>query len=349
MAKTKHNTPSASQRREQQRQQRQHRENVNQKSQAQTRNRRKVQNQSNRSSWFLIGGVLVLVAIIVVAFVVISHQPATTAPAPTPTSSSVLQAVTHVDTSVSNTVNTGGVKNPLQTIKNSPPPLNGPTGKPEFLYIGAEYCPYCAAERWAMVVALSRFGTFSHLDQTTSSTTDIYPGTSTFTFYHSSYTSSYIDFVSVELQGNVANSSGTYPTLQTPTAAQQNLLNTYDAPPYIDASSAGSIPFIDIANKYVQIGLGQGYSAQDLAGLQWQDIANDLSDAGSPVAQHIIGSANYLTAALCIVTQQQPGSVCNSDTIHQIELSIASSAFNAGGAQVAVAAGHAEADVRRQD
>ena len=34
-------------------------------------------------------------------------------------------------------------------------------GKPEMLYIGAEYCPYCAAERWAMIVALSRFGTFS--------------------------------------------------------------------------------------------------------------------------------------------------------------------------------------------
>ena len=36
-------------------------------------------------------------------------------------------------------------------------------GKPEMLYIGAEYCPYCAAERWAMIVALSRFGTFSGL------------------------------------------------------------------------------------------------------------------------------------------------------------------------------------------
>src|SRR5215471_17073708 len=32
-------------------------------------------------------------------------------------------------------------------------------GKPEMLYIGAEYCPYCAAMRWSMAVALSRFGT----------------------------------------------------------------------------------------------------------------------------------------------------------------------------------------------
>ena len=346
MAKAKQKTPPPSQRREQQRQQRQQRVNVNQKNQTQSRNRRKIQNQSNRTSWFLIGGVLVLVAVIVIAFIVISHQPPGTTSAPTPASPAVLKAVTQVDPSVSNTVGTGGVKNPLQAIKNPPPPLTGSTGKPEFLYMGAEYCPYCAAERWAEVVALSRFGTFSHLNETTSSSSDVFPNTPTFTFYHSTYTSSYIDFVSVETQGNVQDSSGNYPTLQTPTADQQNLLNTYDASPY--TSSAGSIPFIDIANKYVQIGLAQGYSAQDLAGLQWQDIATDLSQPSSSVAQHILGSANYLTAAICIATNQQPGSVCNASAIQQIEHTIASSSFNAGGSQIAAAAAYPEADVRRQ-
>ena len=41
--------------------------------------------------------------------------------------------------------------------------------KPEILYIGAEYCPFCAAERWSMIIALSRFGTFSNLHFMTSS------------------------------------------------------------------------------------------------------------------------------------------------------------------------------------
>jgi hypothetical protein len=348
MAKAKQKTPPPSQRREQQRQQRQQRVNVNQKNQPQSHNRRKIKNQSNRSSWFLIGGVLVLVAIIVVAFIVISHQSSGTASGPTPASPTILKAVTQVDPSVSNTVGTGSVRNPLQAIKNPPPLLTGPTGKPEFLYMGAEYCPYCGAERWAEVVALSRFGTFSHLNQTTSTSADVFPSTPTFTFYHSTYTSSYIDFVPVEMQGNVQDSSGNYPTLQTPTSDQQNLLNKYDAPPYISASNAGSIPFIDIANKYVQIGLAQGYSAQDLSGLQWQDIANDLSQPSSSVAQHILGSANYLTAAICIATNQQPGSVCNSSAIHQIELTIASTSFHAGGSQIAAAAAYPEADVRRQ-
>src|SRR6185437_10353713 len=168
MAKAKQKAPPPSQRREQQRQQRQQRVNANQKSQTQSRNRRKVQSRSNRTSWFLIGGVLVLVTVIVVAFIVISHQPTATVTAPTPASSSVLKDVTQVDPSVLNTVGTGGVTSPLQAIKNPPPSLTGPTGKPEFLYMGAEYCPYCAAERWAEVVALSRFGTFSHLNETTS-------------------------------------------------------------------------------------------------------------------------------------------------------------------------------------
>ena len=39
-------------------------------------------------------------------------------------------------------------------------------GKPEVLYVGAEYCPFCAAERWPVVVALSRFGTWSGLSAT---------------------------------------------------------------------------------------------------------------------------------------------------------------------------------------
>ena len=54
--------------------------------------------------------------------------------------------------------------------------------KPEILYIGAEYCPFCAAQRWSMIIALSRFGTFSNLHFMTSSASDYSPSTPTFTF-----------------------------------------------------------------------------------------------------------------------------------------------------------------------
>ena len=75
-------------------------------------------------------------------------------------------------------------------------------GKPELLYIGAEYCPFCAAQRWAMVAALSRFGTFSNLSLTHSASADVYPDTPTFSFYQSTYSSKYLTFTSVETNTN---------------------------------------------------------------------------------------------------------------------------------------------------
>jgi len=356
MAKPKQKDPSAAQRREKQRQQRQQRlassqTNRTPVTQAQARSRGLAQRESSRRQWLWTGGIVALIAVIIVAFVVISRvQSSGSANAPTLASPQVFNAVTRVDPNVLAAVGTGGVKNPLKAVNGSPPVLTGPTGKPEFLYVGAEYCPYCAAERWSVVVALSRFGTFSKLYQTTSSSTDVYPSTPTFTFYSALYsgpvyTSSYIDFVPVETQGNVQDSSGNYPTLQTPTAAQQNLLNTYDAPPYTDSSSAGSIPFIDIGNRYVLS--GASYSPQDLANLQWQDIANDLADPNSTVSKDILGTTNYLTAALCTMTHQQPGNVCNTTTIQSIEQSIGK-AVGPGVPQIAVS-GQLEAVMRRKD
>jgi hypothetical protein len=80
--------------------------------------------------------------------------------------------------------------------------------------MGAEFCPYCAAQRWALVVALSQFGTFSGLTATHSTTTDVYPDTKTFSFYGSTYTSTSLDFTSVELESNQV-SGNSYATLQT--------------------------------------------------------------------------------------------------------------------------------------
>ena len=343
MAKTKQKPASAAQRREREKQQRQQRLSSNQDNRPQTRNQRKQEKQSNSRQWLLIGGVLVIIAIIIGAFIILSNQQASTPSGPTKASSQVFNAVTNVDPTVSATVGTGGVQNPLHAVKGPPPILKGPTGKPQFLYIGAEYCPYCAAQRWATVVALSHFGTFDKLYQTTSSSTDIYPSTPTFTFYTghyggSFYTSKYIDFVPVETEDQQQN------PLQTPTTDQENLLNTYDAPPY--TTQSGSIPFIDIANQYVLV--GASFSAQDLQNLQWQDIAHSLSDPTSTVGKDIIGTANYMTAGICMTTHQQPGSVCNTDVMQKIEQSLGKSSIVPGGSQLAVA-GHPDAIVRREE
>src|SRR5438034_187991 len=163
--------------------------------------------------------VLLVIAAIIGIFFFLSKQ-STSNGSPTPTTEAttgpaVLQAVTNVSPAVSAAVGTGGQNNVLTPLKGSPPPpaLTGPNGKPEFFYAGAEYCPFCAAQRWAVVVVLSRFGTFSKLNQTTSSATDSFPNTATFSFYQSAYTSRYIYFDSVEQTTNQPDGAGGYTAL----------------------------------------------------------------------------------------------------------------------------------------
>jgi hypothetical protein len=200
-----------------------------------------------------------------------------------------------------------GTVSPIATSVKTP--LKASNGKPEILFIGAEYCPYCAAERWSIVEALSRFGTFSGLSATHSSTSDVYPDTKTFSFYGATYTSTSLDFTSVELETNQP-SGDSYTTLQTPTAAQTALLDQYDKAPY--TTQAGSIPFLDIANK--EISVGAGYTPQVLAGLSMKQIAADLNDKNSTVAIAIDGEANRLVAAITAATGVQPNNAATSAT-----------------------------------
>jgi hypothetical protein len=187
--------------------------------------------------------------------------------------------------------------------------LTASNGKPEILFIGAEYCPYCAAERWSVVEALSRFGAFSGLSASHSSTSDVYPDTQTFSFYGATYTSTSLDFTSVELETNQA-SGDSYTTLQTPTSAEDALLSKYDKAPY--TTQPGSIPFLDIDNKYISV--GAGYSPQVLQGLSMQQIAAQLNDKSSAVAVAIDGEANRIVAAITAATGLQPGGAASAGT-----------------------------------
>jgi hypothetical protein len=181
--------------------------------------------------------------------------------------------------------------------------LTTSNGKPEILFVGAEYCPFCAAERWSVVEALSRFGTFSGLSATHSSTSDIYPDTQTFSFYGATYTSASLGFTSVELETNQP-SGNSYTTLQTMTSSEDALFSKYDKAPY--TTQPGSIPFLDIDNKYILV--GAGYSPQVLQGLSMQQIAAQLNDKSSTVAIAIDGEANRIAAAITAATGVQPGS-----------------------------------------
>ena len=174
-------------------------------------------------------------------------------------------------------------------------------GHPEVLYVGGEFCPYCAAERWALAAALSRFGTLSGLHFIHSSPTD--GDIPTLSFYKSGYSSKYLAFAPVEWYGEADDASTPFGHvyLQQPTSQEAALFGKY---------ANGSLPFVDIGNRYI-VPEAQ-YDPADLSGLSWAQIAAAMHDPSSRIARDIDGAANSLTAAICKVTNGQPGGVCTS-------------------------------------
>jgi hypothetical protein len=289
------------------------RENARERIAAQRAAQRK-REMRNRMLWT--GGAILGVIVIVVAFVLVktSQSPAKAgADSATGTAlpASVVKDIATVPPSTLTSVGTGTADAKSITNVASAKALTS-GGKPQVLYIGAEYCPYCATERWAMVVALSRFGTFSGLHGIHSSSSDVYPSTPTVTFYKSSYTSKYLTFTPVETQ---TEKEGT--ALQKPTAAESALLAKYDSPPYVASADTGAIPFIDFGGKYFVH--GAQYNPQILSGQSWAQVAAALKDPSTAIAKGADGAANMITAAICKTTNNQPSSVCTSPTIKTIE------------------------------
>ncbi len=244
-----------------------------------------------------IAGGIVVVVIVVVLIVINLTSGSTPNKVDQPASAQLVSAVTSVPVGIYNAIGTGSgnVSGPPTKISGAPLTLNT---KPEILYIGAEWCPYCGAERWALVTSLSRFGTFTGLETGFSSSTDSYPSTPTFGFQSITYTSSYLSFVAVETQDVNHNS------LMSLSSQESDLFKKYD--------SQGSIPFIDIGNKWFS---AANYNPQVLQGLTHDDIAGTLSLPTNQTAESILGSANYLSATFCNIDGDRPASVCNSSGV----------------------------------
>jgi hypothetical protein len=257
-----------------------------------------------RRLWLAGGSVAVVLALVAALIAVkLGQSPARSIAgqaAGSPTAAQVEQQVTSVPLATFNAVGAGSATG-LSAVTGQPALTSG--GKPELLYVGGEYCPYCAAERWALAAAVSRFGTLSGLSLIHSSPTDGYANTPTLSFAKARYTSTYLAFVPVEWFGEAADPSTPFghAYLQQPTAQQQALFARY---------GGSSIPFVDIGNRYV---LPQvQYNPAALAGLSWTQVAAAMRDPSSAVAKDIDGAANVITAAICTLTHGQPGGVCHA-------------------------------------
>jgi hypothetical protein len=195
------------------------------------------------------------------------------------------------------------------------------------LFIGAEYCPFCAAERWPLIVALSRFGRFRVLHDATSTTQSVFPGTPTFSFVGNVYASPYVDFTGVELYSDVIGPDGSFTRIATLSDAQAALIARAGAP---GATTAGTAPFVDVGGRVATA--TSAFSPALLAGQSQEQIAADVAapssgrqgagPAPAPTGQAIVAAANQLTAGICLATGDRPTRVCQSKGVRAAAASL---------------------------
>jgi Domain of unknown function (DUF929) len=272
-----------------------------------------------RRNRLAIVGIVAVVAVVavVVALSINSNNSAKPAPrvALTADQSVALQSVS-VNDLVAAFDKSGSGLNPATQLT-GPPLTSG--GKPEVLFIGAEFCPICATERWPLTVALSQFGKFTNLHQTRSAVHD--GNIATVTYYGSTYSSQYLTFTPVETTTNVPKGNY-YELLQTPTAAQQSLWSSTSQALGINEG----FPFVYMGGKYV-LTTAQ-FDPSTLEGKSFDEIAGDVGNNDTSIGANIDASAAALTKYFCTLTGGKPGSVCNAVTNLNAPVSSGSSGSN---------------------
>jgi len=271
---------------------------------AQRRQEEQRRAQRRRAISILSSVVAVALVIVLVAILAITHKSSTKSDSSRPpVPAAVMKDLTSVSPATLAKVGVGTASYAPKKVTDKPLTAGG---KPELLFIGGEFCPICAAQRWPLIVALSKFGTFSGVKYMHSAVDDgNYP---TFTFYKSTYSSPYLTFVSREVEDR--NSQ----PLENPTSAENALWEKYTS------KSAPTFPFIDYGGKVVATSASFDGS---VLGTQTQaQIAAQLNDPSKPVSKAIDGSANLVTAAVCTMTGNKPASICLTPSITQAQSQI---------------------------
>jgi thiol-disulfide isomerase/thioredoxin len=172
-------------------------------------------------------------------------------------------------------------------------------GKPKVLYVGAEYCPFCAMERWPLIAALSKFGTFSGLKPTTSATDDVHPDTPTWSFAGSTYTSDVLAFEAVETADREKK------PLQPLEGENATIFQKFNP--------GGGIPWITYGGTYATD--GATVDAAVLDGKTYDQIIAGIEDPSSDIGKTVNPAVNMITAQLCEMTGGKPTNVCTSQAV----------------------------------
>jgi hypothetical protein len=260
-------------------------------------------------TYVAIGLVVVVIAGLIVAKV--THKAAPdTGTAVQNADPAVVSQITAVPVSVLDKVGDGGFS-PAFYLPSGKPPALVQGGFPRVLYVGGLFCPFCATQRWPIIAALSRFGTFTGLHYVRSSASDTPKNIHSFSFSGVTYTSTYLTFTPFE------TTDRNHKPLDTLPAADSTLVNTLDNQPTLPSGqTSGTIPFVDIGNRWVMS--GASYNATDLEGKDWAQIAS-AATAGTGIGLELDATINWITAALCALTGNKPGPVCSDPVIAGLE------------------------------
>jgi hypothetical protein len=246
-------------------------------------------------------------------FAVPAAQAATRSDGSVPAPAQITQLVSSVPASTLNQVGAGKARNPITSQEFGIFKRDGrltSDGKPEVLVVALAWCPHCAANSWALAVALSRFGTLTGLGELNTGTYFCkvaedpcnlnpllcFPYTDGLSFLHAAYRSPYISFASVVLQDVNGHN------VQKPTRREERSLFTLHL--------ANTAPALDVGGAWGFS--GSGYDPGTLAHMSWSQIAGTLANPHNQVAREVDGLANLWTAAICTATKGRPGNVCKS-------------------------------------
>lgn len=180
-------------------------------------------------------------------------------------------------------------------------------GKPLVFFMGAEWCPFCASERWALVEATSRFGKWSGLRELLSrSGQDFFPSLPTYDLTQATYTSDYLSLRHTE----VATVDGE--PLEKLDSFEEGLVNGYD--------KLGAVPFLFASGPEGRYTVELAYSPTLLEGETYASLREGVAaKAPSPAVEAIGGEADAITALICKLDGRRPASVCAKGSIPQLE------------------------------
>jgi thiol-disulfide isomerase/thioredoxin len=185
------------------------------------------------------------------------------------------------------------------------PMLDG--GKPLIFFMGAEWCPFCASERWALVEATSRFGKWSGLRELNSRMgQDYFPALATYDLSHATYASDYLNVRHKEVatvEGDPLQKLGSF---------EEGLVNGYD--------KLGSVPFLFASGSPGRYTVELGFSPGLLDGQGFDSLRKEVAaEAPTPAVEAIDGQTEAITALICKLDGRQPASVCAKGSIPALE------------------------------